>query len=216
MNIDPNFFNEAWNNPNAYDLSSAQLPADFAWSVANTEDTGTLSGVMLQYLNYSDPLDFAGFAAPDISQQSLSDHPYLAMAPLLLFAVGDVLETLAVARGFGLLGNFSATTTSAGGTLWLSDGAIFPSTYSSIAQGALSYDGQLTILSGVHGFADGSTVVDFSLYLEDVATYGNYPGANIYNIAGWAQVQINALINNVGTGTIIGAFCFSGACLSGY
>jgi hypothetical protein len=75
------------------------------------------------------------------------------------------------------------------------------------------YEGEVNILTGVHGLADGTTIADYSFYEEDVATFGRIPGVNIYNIPSMTSGEIGSVLN--GPGTTIGAFCYSGACLLG-
>jgi hypothetical protein len=85
--------------------------------------------------------------------------------------------------------------------------------FASIVNSGL-YRGTVDILSGVHGLASGEMVADISLYEADVATFGNIPGVTVHNIAEMTAAQIKSIIN--GTGTIIGGFCNSGACLAAF
>jgi hypothetical protein len=72
--------------------------------------------------------------------------------------------------------------------------------------------GEVNILTGVHGFADGSVLTDISLFEADVAKFGQYPGVNVFNIAEMSPGAISNVVN--GPGIIIGGFCNSGACLA--
>ena len=89
------------------------------------------------------------------------------------------------------------------------------------ATSSVRYDTQagvcpgVRILTGVHGFADGTMIEDYNLYEEDVANFGSIPGVNVYNIASMtpATDEISTLLK--GAGTPIGALCNSGACLLG-
>jgi RHS repeat-associated protein len=128
---------------------------------------------------------------------------------------GLVEDLVSGSRGMETLGGifspFSGTTTAAGGTLWTSTGEIYVSDFAPLVNKGM-YAGPVNILSGVHGFADGSTLADISLYNADVAKFGGLPGVNVYNFPSLAPNQVNALIN--GPGTTIGAFCWS-ACVLG-
>jgi len=95
---------------------------------------------------------------------------------------------------------------------WTAEGRILQSDFAALVNGGL-YNGDVNILSGVHGFANGTTVGDFSLYEADVATFGTIPGVNVYNVPAMTPGQISGVLN--GPGTTIGAFCDSGACLLG-
>ena len=53
---------------------------------------------------------------------------------------------------------------------------------------------------------------DTALLAEDLATYAGVEGATVTNIAGMSNAQIANIINNT-TGSVIGGFCNSGACL---
>jgi hypothetical protein len=75
------------------------------------------------------------------------------------------------------------------------------------------YNGEVNILTGVHGLANGTTIADFSLYEADVSKFGGIPGVKVYNLPSMTPGQIGNLLN--GPGTTIGAFCNSGACLLG-
>jgi hypothetical protein len=55
-------------------------------------------------------------------------------------------------------------------------------------------------------------LTDLSLYEADVATFGQFPGVQVYNVANMSPAAIAEVVN--GPGTIIGGFCNSGACLA--
>jgi hypothetical protein len=127
--------------------------------------------------------------------------------------LATVAEGAAAARGIGQLGGiFTSTTNAAGGTVWTSEGLIVQSDFASLVNSGL-YSGEVNILTGVHGLADGTTIADLSLYEADVATFGKIPGVNVYNLSSMTPGQIGSLLR--GPGTTIGAFCNSGACLLG-
>ena len=132
--------------------------------------------------------------------------------PPLAFG-GVAAEGVGAARGLGQLGGvFTSTTNAAGGTVWTSEGLIVQSDFASLVNSGL-YEGEVNILTGVHGLADGTTIADYSLYEADVATFGKIPGVNIYNVPSMTPGQIGSVLN--GPGTTIGGFCNSGACLLG-
>jgi hypothetical protein len=132
--------------------------------------------------------------------------------PPLAFG-GVAAEGVGAARGLGQLGGvFTSTTNAAGGTVWTSEGLIVQSDFASLVNSGL-YEGEVNILTGVHGLADGTTIADYSLYEADVATFGEIPGVNIYNVPSMTPGQIGSVLN--GPGTTIGGFCNSGACLLG-
>lgn len=106
---------------------------------------------------------------------------------------------------------FTSETNAAGGQVWTSVGTINQNDFASIVNSGM-YNGDVNIISGVHGALDGSIEsVDSSLYEADVARFGNYPGVTVYNYPEMTPGQINSLLN--GPGTTIGGFCNSGACL---
>ncbi len=76
------------------------------------------------------------------------------------------------------------------------------------------YSGNVNVISGVHGLPNGSTIVDASMYADDVARFGNLPGVTVHNLPTMTPAQVSGLLN--GPGTTIGAFCDSGACLRGF
>jgi RHS repeat-associated protein len=130
-----------------------------------------------------------------------------------LVGIGEAAEGVGAARGLGQLGGvFTSTTNAAGGTVWTSEGLIVQSDFASLVNSGL-YKGEVNILTGVHGLADGTTIADYSLYEADVATFGKIPGVNIYNVPSMTPGQIGSVLN--GPGTTIGGFCNSGACLLG-
>ena len=121
-------------------------------------------------------------------------------------------EAAAGARGLsGLGGVFSSETNAAGGTIWTSVGDISQNDVAPLVNSGM-YNGEVNIISGVHGALNGSTTADLSLYEADAARFGNLPDVNVYNFPEMTPGQINGLLN--GPGTTIGGFCNSGACLT--
>ncbi len=74
------------------------------------------------------------------------------------------------------------------------------------------YRGDVHVISGVHGLADGSHIVDASMYEDDVQRFGNLLGVTVYNLPDISAPKISELLH--GADTTIGAFCHSGACLA--
>jgi RHS repeat-associated protein len=117
------------------------------------------------------------------------------------------------ARGLGNLGGiFSGSENAAGGTVYTSDGLISQNDFAGLVNsGMYSGNGEVNIISGVHGALDGSTTIDQSLFDADVVRFGNLPGVNVYNFPEMSPGEISGLLN--GPGTTIGGFCFSCAVL---
>ncbi|MCU7371030.1 hypothetical protein PEC18_09135 [Paucibacter sp. O1-1] len=43
------------------------------------------------------------------------------------------------------------------------------------------FKGDVNIISGAHGSADGTFSADMAMYMDDVATFGNMPGVKVHN-----------------------------------
>ena len=69
----------------------------------------------------------------------------------------------------------------------------------------------MNILSGIHGFADGTVEPDVGLLDADIAEFGGISGVTVHNITTMGEAAITNLLR--GAGTTIGAFCNSGVCL---
>jgi len=80
--------------------------------------------------------------------------------------------------------------------------------------GYAAENGEVNILSGVHGAPDGSFVPDPEMYQFDVQTFGSTPNINVYNFNDLSPDEIGSLLNS--PGTTIGGFCNSCAVLAPY
>ena len=101
-----------------------------------------------------------------------------------------------------------------GGTLVTAVGKVSQSDFAGAVNSATYSGGDINILSGVHGAADGSRAADESLFLADQARFGDLPGVTVHDISTMSDSAISNVVN--GPGTTIGAFCDSGACLAPY
>lgn len=194
--------------------SSGSLGIDSSPQGDPQQQSGGCAAVVCPVIQAPAPL-------PDSGQVQECTGCWLALAAGgLELTASDALAAatgrlIAGARGIGqiLKKPFSSTTNSAGGTVWTSEGTIYQSDFSGIVNDSL-YDGQdVNILSGVHGFPDGTTLPDPALYQEDLETFGDVPGVNVYNVPEMSPGEVNNVLN--GPGTIIGGFCNSGVCLLG-
>jgi hypothetical protein len=142
-----------------------------------------------------------------------------ALDARLASETGEVAATAAdtaatAQRGLSDLGGvFTDSTNAAGGKVWTSDGLINQNDVAPLVNSGMYGEGDVNILSGVHGEADGTMTADQSLYQADRDRFGSLPGVNVHDIATMTPEQIQAIVN--GPGTTIGAFCDSGACLLG-
>ncbi|CAN7455504.1 RHS repeat-associated core domain-containing protein [Rhizobium sp. LjRoot254] len=108
-------------------------------------------------------------------------------------------------------GTFSKTNNAAGGDVWTSSGMIAQKDFSSMVNsGAMK--GEVDILTGVHGFPDGSMVPDAGMLAADVKAFGNIPGVRVHNVADMSADEIRSILTN-STGTVICGFCDSAAAM---
>jgi hypothetical protein len=119
------------------------------------------------------------------------------------------------ARGFeGGGGTCSKGWTPAGGELWTSEGLINQHDFSKIIDEASRAGDQVHLLTGAHGYENGTTEYVSRFYEQDEAAFGLRKGVNVYNLDGMPKEQIIELIN--GPGTIVAGYCNSGVCLAPY
>lgn len=103
-------------------------------------------------------------------------------------------------------------TNAAGGRVFTSTGGIEQSDFAGIVNSGLMRGEEVTILTGAHGAADGSIAASQSMLAADVGRFGSLPGVRVRDVSTMSRAEIQAAMN--GPGTIIGAFCNSGACLA--
>jgi uncharacterized protein RhaS with RHS repeats len=177
-----------------------------------TDPSGTKGGVNLYAYAKNDPLDLV-----DISGKSADAPSSVSTASSFNFSevdTSDEEENAAdsTSRGISSLGGiFSSQTNAAGGVVVTSTGSINQNDVAPYVNSGM-YTGSVNIITGVHGQSNGTTTPDISLYNADVVRFGSLPGVTIYNYPTMTGDEINSLLN--GSGTTIGAFCNSGACLS--
>lgn len=82
--------------------------------------------------------------------------------------------------------------------------------FASVVNGGL-YEGDVHIISGVHGTPRGGIIVDQALFEADLARSGDVPGVRVYNFREMRAGQIQEVLRS--RGTVIGGFCNSGVCL---
>jgi hypothetical protein len=133
-----------------------------------------------------------------------------------LAKAGAATESITTAaRGMSELGGImTSETNAAGGTLVTAAGKISQSDVAGAVNSAMYSGGDINILSGVHGLADGTMVPEASFFQADQAAFGNLPGVTVHDISSMSDSAISDIAN--GPGTTIGAFCDSGACLASY
>ncbi len=122
---------------------------------------------------------------------------------------------LGATRGMSSFGGIMSTqTNAAGGTVYTSVGPIGQDVVGTAVNNAMTAGpGEINILSGVHGYADGTTTAAPEFFQADQAAFGNLPGVTVHDMTTLSPAQVDNMVN--GPGTTIGAFCDSGACLNG-
>ena len=93
-----------------------------------------------------------------------------------------------------------------GGGLWVSTKKIDQRDFADIVRD-LSPKRDITVLTGSHGFRDGSMVRDGGFFTEDLLSFGNKRRVNVVNVNELSNDQVREVIN--GSGCIIAAWCNS-------
>jgi hypothetical protein len=129
-------------------------------------------------------------------------------------ATGSSVAAEGGVRGLSPLGGIieETGTNAAGGRVFTSTGAIAQNDFAGIVNAGVIRGEDVAILTGAHGLGDGSLTADSSLYTADVARFGDLPGVYVHDIMSMSPAEIRAVLQ--GSGTIIGGFCHSGACLA--
>lgn len=106
-----------------------------------------------------------------------------------------------------MVGRFSSATNAAGGEVWTAVGTVVQDDIAGIVLDSVLRGEDVHILTGVHGAADGALTAEAWFFAQDLATFGRYPGVNVWNVAEMSPTAIRVLVR--GPGTTIGAFCNS-------
>ena len=110
-------------------------------------------------------------------------------------------------------GIMSLETNAAGGTVWTSVGLIKQDVVAGAVNNAMTAgSSEINILSGVHGYADGTMKAASEFLTADQAAFGSLPGVTVHDMTTVGPAQLSNMVN--GPGTTIGAFCNSAACFS--
>lgn len=119
-------------------------------------------------------------------------------------------------RGLSNLGGVieETGTNAPGGRLFTATGPINQNDFAGMVNSGLMRGDDVHILTGAHGFPDGSIVADVGLLANDVARFGSMPGVRIHDLPSMSPAQMREGLSS--PGSIIGGFCDSGACLAPY
>src|SRR5262249_45829547 len=92
---------------------------------------------------------------------------------------------LAALRGreVGAAGRLSSAPNAAGGELWTAVGTIVQDDITGIVFDSVMRGEDVHILTGVHGAVDGVLTAEAWFFAQDLATFGRYPGVNVWNVA---------------------------------
>jgi len=110
-------------------------------------------------------------------------------------------------------GAFTLKMNQYGGKLYTTRGIVRGNDFAQIVDDALARGETVNILTGVHGNANGRMVGAIRFKIWDVARF-NRTGVTIWNIDTMTTSEITGVLNS--TETTIGAFCYSGGCLTPY
>ena len=110
-------------------------------------------------------------------------------------------------------GSFTLKINNYGGKLYTTRGIVNSADFAGIVDDALSRGERVNILTGVHGNVNGHLSGELEFKIWDVARF-NRPGVTIWNMDTMMTEEITDVLNS--TETTIGAFCYSGSCLSPY
>jgi hypothetical protein len=122
----------------------------------------------------------------------------------------------AMARGISTTWGyfFPPVKNAAGGEVHLSIGLINQQMFQDFIDSAKNKGWSVDIISGVHGYRDGSTKVDSSMFEFDRARFESPEfDIRVHNYPDLNDGQLRDILNNR-SGTVIGGFCDSNACLS--
>ena len=96
----------------------------------------------------------------------------------------------------------------------MSDGIIGGDQITPIVNDALERGDRVTVLTGVHGYPNGSVVPEHEFFLQDEELLLNLGNVTIVDINDMDASEIMDILQDT-DGTIIGGFCFSDVCLPG-
>jgi hypothetical protein len=132
---------------------------------------------------------------------------------LVTALLGEFMASGSPLRGMSKFGGImSAETTAGGGTLYTSVGGINSADVAAAINNAMYTEGEINVLSGVHGFIDGTMEAAAEFFQSDVAGFGDLPGVTVHDMTTLSPAQIESMVN--GSGTTIAAFCDSAACIA--
>jgi hypothetical protein len=102
-------------------------------------------------------------------------------------------------------------TNAADGRVFTSTGTIKQADFQGIVETSLMREEEVQIISGVHGYPDGTMEAHPTFFKDDMNRFGNLPGVTVYNLPDMSVEGIQAILEN--PGNIIGGFCNSAECL---
>ena len=147
------------------------------------------------------------------AQVSTATQVTLTVASVVIPFVGEEAAGVELAddaaRGLSRMpAIISSETNSAGGTVITASGGAVGSDFAPSIDAALRQgETQVNVISGVHGFADGSTTSELKFLNEDLTRYADVPEVTVYDFNDLTDSQITDMVN--GPNTTVGAFCNS-------